>query len=321
MFQKTKKRIYRTLLLLALLLIALIVIPSIAMFSDVFYSTYESTAKNKLDRSISASRMYIDSIMATTDNLALNPEIIQTLSGQRTSSLTPLLDATCTYSLDIGAITVYGLDDSIYTSSGVVNPPEAEELTARSDIAEFFADRNADEYVSLRTSKIIKAYNNVPYDEQLGIISYCRKVYGTDGDVIGYIFSDIFPHDLFEYFNIADNRLDGSVIMIAFSGGYFSSDHSEETEEYLRAEADTIVGSRLIISSTRNFYGGTIRAAVPLSPLYNNILLISGIILLIGAALLCAVHLIARAAANQVTNQLNELLLKMTESTQKINGL
>lgn len=320
MFQKTKKRIYRTLLLIALLLIALIAIPSIAMFSDVFYNTYESTAKNKLDRSISAGRMYIDSVMSTTDNLALNQEVIQTLSGQRTSSLTPLLDATCTYSLDIGAITVYGTDGSVYTSSGVVNPPEAEDLSARSDIAEFFADRSADEYVSLRTSDIIKAYNNIPYDEQLGIISCCRKVYGTSGDVIGYIFSDIFPHDLFEYFNMTGN-LDGSIVMIAFSDGYFSSDHAEDTEEYLRAETDTIVGNRLIISSTRNFYGGIIRAAVSLSPLYNNILLIAGIILLFGAALLYAVHLIARAAASQVTNQLNELLLKMTESTKKINSL
>ena len=196
-------------MLIALLLVVLIVAPSIFLFTNIFYSTYESMAKNQLDRGISAGRMFLDSIMSTTDNLALNQQLIETLDGTRSGSLAPLLDSTCTYSLDIAAITVYGENGAVYTSSGVTNPPGAAELASLADIAEFFADEDADEYVSLRTSAIIKAYDNAPYDARAGIISYCRKVYAEDGSVLGCIFADIFPHELFERFNMTDGGADG----------------------------------------------------------------------------------------------------------------
>lgn len=308
-------------MLIALLLVVLIVAPSIFLFTNIFYSTYESMAKNQLDRGISAGRMFLDSIMSTTDNLALNRQLIETLDGTRSGSLTPLLDSTCTYSLDIAAITVYGENGAVYTSSGVTNPPGAAELASLADIAEFFADEDADEYVSLRTSAIIKAYDNAPYDARAGIISYCRKVYAEDGSVLGCIFADIFPHELFERFNMTDGGADGSVILIAFGGGHFSSEGGDAAQEYLRAEADTSVGGRLVIASTRNFYGGTIRAAVPLAPFYQNTLLIAAIILLCGGALLYAAHWIARIAADWVTNRLNGLLQQMIESSRKINSL
>ena len=93
-------------MLIALLLVVLIVAPSIFLFTNIFYSTYESMAKNQLDRGISAGRMFLDSIMSTTDNLALNQQLIETLDGTRSGSLAPILDSTCTYSLDIAAITV-----------------------------------------------------------------------------------------------------------------------------------------------------------------------------------------------------------------------
>ena len=76
-------------MLIALLLVVLIVAPSIFLFTNIFYSTYESMAKNQLDRGISAGRMFVDSIMSTTDNLALNRQLIETLDGTRSGSLTP----------------------------------------------------------------------------------------------------------------------------------------------------------------------------------------------------------------------------------------
>ena len=322
MFTKTRNRIYRTLLLIAAILIALILVPSIAVFSGMFRNTYGSMAKNKLDRSISAGRMYIDSIMSTTDNLALDPAIIGVLDGTQTVSLTAVLDAACAYSHYINAITVYGTDGKIYTSSGVLNPPSAQDLRQKVDIAEFFADEEANEYVSLRTSCIIKAYSNVPYDEQLGIISCCRKVFSDSGEVIGYIFSDVFPQSLFEYFNFAgDPRLSGSIAIVLFDGGNFMSEHTPDAEKYLTATTDSVVGGKLIVSSIRNFYGGTIRIAVPIAPLNISIALISCILSLCGAVLLCATHFIARETANSVTERLNGLLLRMTLSAEKFSNL
>ena len=72
MFNKTRKRIYGTLMTIAVLLIVLIAATSIAVFSGMFGNICVSMAKDKLDRSISAGRLYIDSIMSTTHTLALN---------------------------------------------------------------------------------------------------------------------------------------------------------------------------------------------------------------------------------------------------------
>jgi len=186
----------------------------------------------------------------------------------------------------------------------------------------FFADGEATEYVSLRNSDIIKAYDNNPYDERTGIISCCRKIYGESGSVIGYIFSDIFPKNLFGYFSFdSDARLKNSTAMLTFDGGYFISEKSDKAQDYLTAATDTIVNSRLIISSVRNFYGGTVRVAVPVAPFYGNVAIISSIIILCGAALITATHFIAKLIADRVTKRLDALLDKMTLSArQLLNG-
>lgn len=319
MFDKIRAKIYRTIMIIAAILIALMIIPSMAVFSGMFYNTFQSMAKNKLDRSLSASRIFIDSIMSTTDNLAINPIIIDTLNGTRMGSLASLLDNACAYSLEISAITVYGTDGKLYTSSGVINPPTVEDLKTHRDIADFFADGKASEYVSLRTSHIIKSYDNIPYDEQAGIVSCCRKVYGENGRVIGYIFSDIMPPKLFAYFSFNnDARLKNSIAMVTFDGGYLISEKTDYAQSYLITATDTVVKKRLVISSIRNFYGGTVRVAVPVSPLYEDIAIILSIFIICGGILLTVTHFIAKSNADRVTERLNGLLDKMTLSARQL---
>ena len=264
MFQKTKKRFYRTLMLIALLLVVLIVAPSIFLFTNIFYSTYESMAKNQLDRGISAGRMFVDSIMSTTDNLALNRQLIETLDGTRSGSLTPLLDSTCTYSLDIAAITVYGENGAVYTSSGVTNRRARRSWHRSPTSPNFSRTRTRTNTSRCARPRSSRRTTTPPTTRGRGIISYCRKVYAEDGSVLGCIFADIFPHELFERFNMTDGGADGSVILIAFGGGHFSSEGGDAAQEYLRAEADTSVGGRLVIASTHNFYGG------PSAPPYHS---------------------------------------------------
>lgn len=317
MFKKTQKRIYATLMTITAVLIVLIITPSLIAFTGMFYNAFRTTARNRLDRSLSSCRIFIDSVMSTTDNLAYNTAILETVKGERTGSITSILDDTCTYSLSINAITVYSADGKIYTSSGVINPPTIDDLRQIQDLAEFIDDGEAADYVSLRTSQIIKVYDNAPYDENSGIVSCCRKIYDTSGEVAGYIFSDIFPETLFGYFNYADSNLKDCIAMITFSGGYFSSENSYATENYLTATANSIRGNRLIVSSTRNFYGGSVRLAVSVSPLYGSIALISCILLLCGSALMVLTHFIAKKNALRVAGKLDTLLIKMQTSTER----
>lgn len=322
MFYKTKKRIYGNIMLIAAVLIILMIAPSILMFSDMLYNTYESMAKNRLDRSLSSGRFFIDSVMTTTENIALNPQVGDMLSGTKTSSLTSILDSACTYSLYINAITVYGTDGKIYTSSQAMNPPAIAELKNIQGIAEFIDDTDAVEYVSLRNSGIIKAYEGTPYDERSGIISCCRKIYGADGNVTGYVFSDIFPKTIFEYFDYSgDVRLKNCVAMISFDGGYFTSDPTKASENFLNAYPGTRTDNHLIIAGTRNFYGGAIRIAVPLTPLHGDIAVISSAVIICGLCLLTAAHFAAAAIARSFTKRLQCLFDKMSASQEKFTAV
>lgn len=315
MFKKTEKRIYATLMIIASVLIVLIITPSLIAFTGMFYNVFRTSAKNRLDRSISSCRVFLDSVMSTTDTLAYNQTVQNAVTNGSSGGIVAVLDSACTYSLTINAITVYGLDGKIYTSSGVINPPSIEELRTRQDIAEFIDDSEAVDFVSLRTTAIIRVYGNVPYDEDSGIISCCRKIFGADGRAVGYIFSDVFPETLFSYFDYSDdNNLKDCVSMINFDGGRFISS-PENAETYLTAPSNTISGNRLIVSSARNFYGGSVRLAVSIAPLYSSIAIISAVLLLCGAGLLTATHFIARKNALTVAERLENLLTKMKEST------
>lgn len=317
MFTKTRKRIYRTLTIIAAILVVSMIVPTVWMFSGMFFHTYQSMASNKLDRSISAARIYIDSIMSTTENLALNPALTEALTNDDGDPLTDVLDATRSYSQYINALTVYDTDGRIFTSSGTINPPTLDELRLNGGIAAFFADGEAEEYLSLRTSAMCSAYDNSPYDSRAGIISCCKKVYGPAG-VEGYIFADLFPKNLFDYFTYSDDsRLSGSIAVIKFDGGYLASGDMDGMQTFLNAQGGSVSGGRLTITAMRNFYGCTLRLSVPLSPVYSTIAVIAAILVSTGGILLYAAHLVAGAVARSVTSRLNCLLIKMSMSEQR----
>lgn len=318
MFNKTKKRIYRTLMIAAALLIIFMIVPSIIVFSAMFRNMFLSLAEDRLDRSISASRIYIDSIMSTTRTLTLDEELTSTLSGSRTGTLKDVLDAACNYSLYINGISVYGADGSIYTSSGVSDPPTEMQLRNHADIAEFFDDADAAEYVSIRNSDMAAAYDGVTSSPAAGIISCCCKVYDADGGVLGYIFADVFPENIYEYFEFeGDRRLEGSTALIIFNGGVLSSAEQENAADYIAAAPETVTHGKLIVSNMRNFYGGSIRLAVPVDTLYGDIATISGVAVVCGAALMVITHFIAARVANGMKARLNGLMNKMTASASR----
>ncbi len=319
MFNKTKKKIYGSLMAAAALLIALIAAASIAVFWGMFGDVCLSMAKGRLDRSISASRLYLDSIMSTTHTLALNREITAALEGGA-GNLTEALDAARNYSLYINGITVYGTDGSVYASSGIYGVPDTEQLRGNAGIAGFWDDADSDEYVSVRNDCVVKAYDGVPYDGSAGIVSCCSKVYSDEGELLGCIFADVFPESLFGYFSFSgDKRLEGSAAVIAFDGGYLCSEGAAAGEKYMLAGSGAITDGRLVISSARNFYGATVSIAVPLLPLYSDVAVTAAAITGCGAALLAATHFISARIAGAVAGRLNGLLVKMTASTRRFS--
>ena len=127
------------------------------------------------------------------------------------------------------------------------------------------------------------------------------------------------PENIYGYFSFeGDRRLKGSLVTIAFGDGYLFSG-TADASGYILAAPDTVVNGRLVVSSMRNFYGATVRIAVPLLPLYSDVALIAGVTVACSAALIVATHFIARRAADATDERLNALLAKMTASTQRFS--
>ncbi|MBO5328520.1 MAG: cache domain-containing protein [Clostridia bacterium] len=317
MFNKIRAGLYRSLMLIAAIFTVAMIVPSIIIFSTTLYQSYEDMAISKIDRSITDCRSFVNSVMTSTDNLAANTTVKQTLNGENiTNSLTEILDNACNYSIKINAITVYDLNGNVYTSSGVSGSPELAELKNNAYLAEFFDDEDSQEYISLRTEYLTKIYDNAPYDANQGILSCCKKVYSDSGDLLGYVFSDIFSSALFNYFNYSnDTYFNNSAAIIKYGGGYLASDlYSKYNEKMVNAETSisvTRIAGRMIVPSSRNFYGGTVYVAVPLTAFYQTVAILSVLFVTLGAVVLLLVHVISKKNARKITDKLDELYDKM----------
>lgn len=324
MFRKTQTKIYRTLMLTAALFIILLIVPSVLIFTNMIYTTYETMAKKKLERSFYSCRNFIDSVMTSTENLTYDAAVIETVSGTRDGSLAAVLDAACNYSLTINAIAVYDLNGNVYTSSGVAGAPTLDELCENEGIADFVADRDAADFVSIRNSQIAKIYGGTNYDDSLGIVSCLYKIYNADG-LAGYAVSDVFPSALFGFFSYPnDAYFKNSVAMISYADGHLISDanyaYAEALESAIGSLSVTRQNGHIVVPGTRNFYGGMICIAVPLNAFYGTVAMLTGILLTLGGALMAAVHFIAKKNSVTVAARLDELYGKMERDTRRFTG-
>lgn len=325
MFEKINKRIYRSLLLIAALFIFFMIVPTILIFTNMLYDTYENMARKKLDRSISSCRSFIDTVLNTAEGVALTPAVIDTVCGRSNDSLTVLLNDTCNYSLTINAITVYAVTGNVFASSGISSPPALAELQSNGGIAEFMSDADSSYYISLRKDAVARLYDNAVYDSSLGIVSCCCKIY-DEGAVVGYVVADIFPKTMFGFFDYTDDsHFHGTIALVHYADGFLSSDSaSPYNEELYRSYGETITtanNSRLIVPSLRNFYGATILIAVPLFPLYRTILIMALILVGLGLLLMIAVHGISRRNADGVTDKLENLVSRIQSGENRINRM
>ena len=105
--------------------------------------------------------------------------------------------------------------------------------------------------------------------------------------------------------------------MVTFDGGYFASAYSEKIIECLNSPNGSFKNGRLSLTGMRNFYGGTIRIAVPVATLYTATAIIGAVLVFTGAALMVFAHFCARRTARSVTGRLDGLLEKMTSSADR----
>lgn len=311
-FKKTFNHIYLSLMLTTAVFLLAVAAVSAVSASDMLFKAYESAAVQKLDRGVSSCKNYLQSVMLSIENLALDSQIIKKSQSEDFKPITSKLDNACNYAKKINAITVYAADGRIYSSSSVGGAPSLKRLEGNAGMNDFFT-LESDEFVSLRTDAIAASYNRKPYDNRAGMVSCCRKIY-SDGVCTGYIVADVFPSNLYQYFDFsADGSFSDSIAVIRFSGDFFpSGNNAEYISDLSGGKTNRTSDSKyLLLSSPRNFFGGSITVGVPLKNPRSSIALISCVMAAGSVAVLIAVHFIARSVAAKLDRRLSGLLDKM----------
>lgn len=301
-------------MLAVLLLLTCIIGMSAGMVGNMFVANFNDAATQRLNRGVSSGRNYINSVMLSAANLAADAEVVNELAKAANAPLTRTLDNACNYALKINAITVYAADGRVYTSSNIAEVPSLAELGANERINDFFT-LESDELVSMRTEAVAEFYNDSAYDPALGVISCCHKIFADDKSVLGYVFCDIFPYELYGSFAADDEKDEKTLAMLRFDDEFFPyAGNGEYLRDFVGArkmQTDSSDGRYRIVTNTRNFYGGTIGIAVPLARLKSRIIVFVLALVAIGLGALAIVHFIVRAVAGKVVGKLTHLMRRM----------
>lgn len=305
MFKKLFRNIYLPIFLIALTLIVFVDVFSIVMIEKTLGNAFGSVGRKRVSRALDSCELYIKSVSASTYNLSQSDVLISELADHSDRSLTSLLDNTCNYSLKMNGVCAYSPDGRFYTSSGISQVPSLGELKQNRTIADFIGG-SAESLISFRTEFVADIYNNVSYPDGMGVITCCRKVYGEDGGVIGYIFADVLPSNLYDLL-FEQEQFGDAVAFITFGGKYFDYAGNSAHEQllaggrrgYFKYEASSEDGlfSLVVFDSTR--------------PYRRQLAILIGSLLAVSAVLIVAVHFAAMGIAKNVTKRLDRLTAKM----------
>lgn len=304
MFSKLGRSIYFPVMLIAVALILFIDAFAIIMFADTVEDAYTGSGQSRAARALDLCTLYINSVSANTYNLAADEEIIAELENPTGRTIISKLDAVCNYTLKVDGVCIYSKSGAVYTSSEMAEPPTLDELKRSEGIAQF-AEDDSQAYVSLRTENIADIYHNVSYPDELGVVTCCRKIYGESGDVVGLIFADILPSNLYDY-ALSGSAFDGATVFISSGNFFFGYGGNEQSEElltgggnYFRFEASS---DELPLTVTVFDDKGEYNAMV---------WTLTGALGGVSVMLIIGVHFAAKRTATAFTSHLDKLAAKM----------
>ena len=304
MFKNLYRKIYLPILLIALVLILFIDTFAILLQANTLNDSYRSNGERRIARALDSFKLYISSAAAFTYNLSLDEEIIEKLVTPDAKEITSKLDTVCNYSLKMDAAALYAIDGTAYASSTVTQIPSLDQLKTTPEISDFILG-DMPSAISMRTQNLAGVYYNIPYPATNGVITCCQKVY--DGDnVVGYIFTDILPVNLYDYI-FAEGQFKDATAFISANGNYF---------EYSGNSAH----SGLLKSNDSAYFKYTKKAADGLFTItvfdskheYNmQVLKLALIMIGVSAVLIVFVVIASRLTAKSVTSRLDGLIQKM----------
>lgn len=304
MFKKLYFKIYLPIYLLTICLIVFFNVFSITMSEKTLLEAYHGIDQKRISRTLDSCELYISSVSSSVNNLSIDKDLINELAISNNYALINKLDKVCNYSLKINAVCAYSKSGRVYNSSNVAGVPSLSELMEVSDINEFILS-DLDNMISFRVTNIADVYNNTSYPENMGVITYCKKVYNND-EVVGWIFADILPYNLYNYL-FSDEQFSNCIAYLSSNDikfDFFTQDGSIDASKLDEAKyfkytagSDDELFTLTVYNDKTNFT--------------NRLSIISGVIIFISLILMVLSFFVCRKIALSVTNKLDNLVKKM----------
>lgn len=294
MFSKLNKKIFGSIFWLAFVFVTALSLISTYVIVNNFYDTYSRMLESNVKQAALDCESYFQSVSNFTKSTAQRGEIVEALTGGSTDNVSRILNTLCTSSAEIAGAILYGVDGKVFYSTGVGDVPALAEVLAVQVLNDFF---NGDEAscVSIRNTAMPKVYNTYPYDENNGIVSSICKVF--DGDnVVGYLFADILPAQLF----LSKLTLSGyaNSAMIIRSKDIVISSQSQQTTAFISVSTEFNGNDRLIVLVSNGGF-------------YRRCATVVGVLMLADIICMLAVWAVAKRIANKITIPLDNLHARM----------
>lgn len=280
--------------------VAVLSLVSAYVIVNNLYDTYTRMLESNVKQAALDTESYFQSVTNFTKSTAQRKEIVEALTLGKTENVSRVLNTLCNSSAEIAGAILYGVDGRTFYSTGVGDVPTFAEMFNATKLQSFF-DGEAVSCVSIRNSAMPKVYNTYPYDENNGIVSCVCKVYAGD-NVVGYLFADIFPSQLFAnklaigYDGFNAIIISGDVV-IAQDGG---------------ASAASMRAGLQYFSVTTSFNGSdSLKVFVSSGEFCLRCAIVIGVLVLADVLCLFVMWKVAKRIANRITVPLDNLRIQM----------
>ncbi len=227
MFNKLYKRIFDSMLLMAIVFVLLLSSISYFVIIRNMFNSQASRTHQNAKSCLDSGHLYISTVMSFVKNASLDKRLIDVVEGD-VSDISASLNSLCNYSVKIDGAILYGYNGYVAYSAGVGSPPTLEELLSNEEIGNF-VQGDKDSIVSVRTESLAQTYNYNRYDPSKGVVSCIQKVY-SGGDDIGLLVVDILPETISSLkFNCRSFGAEGKAYL---SNGNLLTDNRELAESF-----------------------------------------------------------------------------------------
>lgn len=323
MFRKTRLKIKWSFIAFLTLFIVFECSLSVYSINQIMYNNTINYSQKAIALNMENCTALIELASKATDLVASDSQIIEKVRQRQY-----FLNSLKLQSLSIIGVTLYDTLGNYYHSDGMAGVLPIAKMAEEEKITDFFSDETKDALFSIRTTSINTIYtNNQLYDAHQGIITYIRKVYNTNKQVIGYLFLDISPKYLYSnFFNYPDDLSEAISFIVFDNDNYLQTVANKPFEHYLKyydINHPVRTGDFRYIVATHSFldFDAKLVTLIPLKPFYQKQVLIIFPIIAISLFFFALSFILGNRTSKNVVDSLTALNNKMKEAHKELKKI